>query len=58
MLKFPVRPLSTGDLTPASGFQVLDQFSNFARHWAIEEAQAKSGSVAAALASASFPTET
>jgi hypothetical protein len=40
MLKVPVRPLSTGDLTPASGFQVLDQFSSFARHREIEEAHA------------------
>ena len=32
MLKFPMRPLSAGDLTPAGGFQVLDEFSDFARH--------------------------
>ena len=32
MLKFPVRPLSAGDLTPAGRFQILDEFSDFARH--------------------------
>ena len=58
VLKFPVRPLSTGDLTPAGGFQVLNQFSSFARHREIEQAHAKSGSLVAALARASFPTAT
>jgi hypothetical protein len=32
MLKFPMRPLSAGGLTPAGGFQVSDEFSDFARH--------------------------
>ena len=32
MLEFPMRPLSARDLAPAGGLQVLDEFSNFARH--------------------------
>ena len=58
MLKFPMRPPSAGDLAQASGSQVLDEFSNFARHLETEQAYPRSGNVAAALARASLPTAT
>src|SRR5271165_4341127 len=32
MLEFPMRPFSARDLAPAGGLEVLNEFSNFARH--------------------------
>jgi hypothetical protein len=58
MLEFPMRPLSARDLAPAGGLQVLDEFSNFARHLETEQTHPRSGNLAAALVKASFPTAT